>query len=550
MRSATTAITSTHAGRIELIAAIAAAWLLVLARSWVYLAYPHASFDSDQAVVGLMAKHLSEGRAFPLYLYGYNYMLAVEAWLAVPYFWIAGPTVTALRASIVATNLAVVTLIILGAAGPKGPAYICPKGPASIGPKGPASIGPKGLASIGPKGPASIGPKGPASIGPKGPAYLRSSGLRPIGGLLAATFFALAPPDTTANLIDAGGGNVEPFLWVLLLWMLRRRPIWFGAILGVGVLNREFTIYAVPVLIAGQIWSGAIRTRAAWRRWLISAAAFAVVWTGVMAVRPLADLAGPGTRGRDVGWASSTIDNVAQRIRFDISALPAGVATLISRDVPALAGGRPIETNLARQGHDWVGWLLAVAAIAFVARVSWLLGRHRVPPDRAAMGWYLLGVGLMAVVGYALTRPVDVVTGRYLLLALFVPIGAVAVWLALERSDHVRRAVAAVVITWAVASGADNWRQYARYASREIADPMLEIVAALDARGVAVAKAQYWRAYKLTFLTQERIIVASSDIVRIEAYQRIADAQGDRLVRLERQPCPGGVLVAGLYICD
>jgi hypothetical protein len=494
MRSATTAATSTHAGRIELIAAIAAAWLLVLARSWVYLAYPHASFDSDQAVVGLMAKHLSEGRAFPLYLYGYNYMLAVEAWLAVPYFWIAGPTVSALRASIVGSNLAVVTLIILG--------------------------------------------------------LQRSGGLRPLGGLLASTFFALAPPDTAANLIDAGGGNVEPFLWVLVLWMLRRRPIWFGAILGVGVLNREFTIYALPVLIAGQIWSGAIRTRAAWRGWLLAAAAFAVVWIGVLAVRPLADLAGPGTRGRDAGWASSTIDNVAQRIRFDISALPAGVATLISRDVPALAGGRPIETNLARQGHAWVGWLLAIAAAGFVARVSWLLGRHRVPPDRAALGWYLLGVGLMAVVGYALTRPVDVVTGRYLLLALFVPIGAMAVWLALERSDHVRHAVAVAVIIWAAASGADNWRQYARYASGEIADPMLEIVAALDARGVTVAKAQYWRAYKLTFLTQERIIVASSDIVRIEEYQRIADAQGDRLVRLERQPCSGGVFVAGLYICD
>ena len=31
-------------------------------------------FDSDQAIVGLMAKHLSELRAFPVFFYGQTYM--------------------------------------------------------------------------------------------------------------------------------------------------------------------------------------------------------------------------------------------------------------------------------------------------------------------------------------------------------------------------------------------------------------------------------------------------------------------------------------------
>ena len=35
-------------------------------------------FDADQAVYGLMAKHLSEGRAFPLFFYGQNYLLGVQ----------------------------------------------------------------------------------------------------------------------------------------------------------------------------------------------------------------------------------------------------------------------------------------------------------------------------------------------------------------------------------------------------------------------------------------------------------------------------------------
>src|SRR5688500_3510629 len=64
-------------------------------------------FDADQAIYGLMAKHLSEFRNFPLFFYGQNYMLGVQAWLAVPFFWIGGPTVAMLRTPIILLNLAV-----------------------------------------------------------------------------------------------------------------------------------------------------------------------------------------------------------------------------------------------------------------------------------------------------------------------------------------------------------------------------------------------------------------------------------------------------------
>ena len=69
-----------------------AATLLIVARSYVFIAYDQAFFDSDQAVFGLMAKHLIEGRAFPLFLYGQTYLLAVDAWAAVPMFLVLGPT--------------------------------------------------------------------------------------------------------------------------------------------------------------------------------------------------------------------------------------------------------------------------------------------------------------------------------------------------------------------------------------------------------------------------------------------------------------------------
>ena len=54
-------------GQRERIVVIAFAVGLVLLRSAVFVfgAQPH--FDSDQAVVGLMAKHLSEMRALPIW---------------------------------------------------------------------------------------------------------------------------------------------------------------------------------------------------------------------------------------------------------------------------------------------------------------------------------------------------------------------------------------------------------------------------------------------------------------------------------------------------
>jgi hypothetical protein len=65
-------------------------------------------FDSDQAVIGLMAKHLSEFRAFPLFFYGQHYMLGVQAWTAVPFFWLGGPTMTMLRVPVEIWNFGIV----------------------------------------------------------------------------------------------------------------------------------------------------------------------------------------------------------------------------------------------------------------------------------------------------------------------------------------------------------------------------------------------------------------------------------------------------------
>src|SRR3954452_20675290 len=98
----------------------------------------------------------------------------------------------------------------------------------------------------------------------------------------------------------AQGGIVEPFVWVVILWMLRRRPLWFGVVLAIGFRNREFTAYAVPALLVVEIGGGDFGV-ARLRQWLAPAVMFMIVWHGVEARKPFADLLSPGTRGQLVG---------------------------------------------------------------------------------------------------------------------------------------------------------------------------------------------------------------------------------------------------------
>jgi hypothetical protein len=67
---------------------------------------------SDEAIIGLMAKHISEGRYFPFYFYGtsYNASCAWEAYLAVIPFSLFGVGVVALKTPTVILSLVCLTL--------------------------------------------------------------------------------------------------------------------------------------------------------------------------------------------------------------------------------------------------------------------------------------------------------------------------------------------------------------------------------------------------------------------------------------------------------
>ncbi|HST29863.1 MAG TPA: hypothetical protein VLK27_03370 [Chthoniobacterales bacterium] len=76
----------------------------------LFLSQTHVT--SDEAIIGLMGKHISEGRYLPFYFYGiaYNASCAWEAYLAVIPFWLFGVGVVALKIPTVILSLASLAL--------------------------------------------------------------------------------------------------------------------------------------------------------------------------------------------------------------------------------------------------------------------------------------------------------------------------------------------------------------------------------------------------------------------------------------------------------
>src|SRR6266508_5635424 len=82
-------------------------FILIAGARFAILLASQTHVHSDEAIIGLMGKHILEGRYFPFYLYGqpYNAGAAWEAYLAVISFTLFGVGVIPLKGCIVALSL-------------------------------------------------------------------------------------------------------------------------------------------------------------------------------------------------------------------------------------------------------------------------------------------------------------------------------------------------------------------------------------------------------------------------------------------------------------
>jgi hypothetical protein len=484
--------------------------LLILARSAVFVFWEQSSFDSDQAITGLMAKHLSELRAFPLFYYGQSYMLAVEAWLAAPVFLIAGVSVTTLKLPLLAINIAIGLWLLR--------------------------------------------------------TFQRETGLRPALALLPTLLFALPPPGTTARLLDANGGNVEPALYIILLWLTRSRPGWGGLILGIGFLQREFTIYGLLALLAIEAAQGSLFTRDGVRRRLVMLRTTAEIWLLVQWLKQYSSAAGPGTSLANIFNPKDNLHELLSRTCVNAGAAAGGVVKLFTEHWPVLFGTRVlpltdfgIESRVS-QGLPWT-WVFPAAAVLLAAAA--IAARLLLAPStglRAGSRWraeynfcaYLTLAALFSIAGYVAGRCGEVGFGtmRYDLLSIVGAAGIGAWFLRIGPSKLLVRAWMVLLAGWIGVAALAHVRLLAEYLTHPPVGAKQLIVRNLQAQGVHYAVSDYWIAYAVTFMTREQVIVASDDFLRIPRYNQIVAEHAGESVRISRSPCAGGrTVTAGVYVC-
>jgi hypothetical protein len=278
-------------------------------------------------------------------------------------------------------------------------------------------------------------------------------------------------------------------------------------------------------------------------------AASAVV-TAVSTLRPFADSNGPGTRGeRPPGFSGDAATNITSRMDVEPADLPRRAGVMLREHLPEIFGLRLVDSPIARQGHGWIFWPFMAGLCVAVGRSVWLNGLR---PDRSAaveVAWYFALVGAAAVAVYTLSKPPGVLVTRYLLLSVFLPIGLVALHLSSDAARFWRAITAGMVLVWVLGSAWDHALQVRRYAVVGEPNETRDLANVLEARGITVAEGGYWMAYKLSFLSQERIKVASGDVVRITEYQRLASEAGSTLRRIQDDACEGGERIALWFLC-
>jgi len=469
-------------------AALVAAAAAVVLRSAVFVWFEQAHFDADQAITGLMARDLAHGQGFPLYFYGQHYLLAVEAWLAAPSVLLLGTSVAALKLPVLALNLAAVTLLLW--------------------------------------------------------LLVRDGGLTPGAALIASAFVVVPPPVTASRMVEAVGCNIEPFVFLALLWLLRARPVWFGIVLAVGTLTREFVAYGAAALAVIALLERRDREPGALRYLGLAA-------IGIGAVAIAVTLLTPAASNVTSTKSAPTLAGI------DPTALLPHAATLATRILPTLLGARrdPLaHFNIASAraaGHEWLAPLLLAAGAFILIRLAAVLGRRSTA--RQLLGapflWYLLLVGVQAAAAFVLISNTDDMQFRYVLLALFLPTALVALHLRVEPRRALRLVTIGATTVWACASLADHAALLGEYAAHRPPNVVRELALYLEANGIRYGEADYWTAYHVTYLTDTRVVLTPRTLIRIPAYAQLVAAHPESAARIGPDPCPGGARIRRWYVC-
>ncbi len=184
-------------------------------------------------------------------------------------------------------------------------------------------------------------------------------------------------------------------------------------------------------------------------------------------------------------------------------------------------------------------------------RIAWRVFQDGGRPWRAELPFatYLFLIGLQAAIVYAVGRcgAISIFTMRYVLLTLLGASGLIACYLKLETSRTLKALVLVVLSLWTVVSLGGHALLVDEYLRRTPPNSRRALADYLVSNDIGFGYATFWDAYSVVFLAQEKVLLASTDVSRIQEYKRLIDARRDHAVTISRVPCPGGTQVAEVY---
>jgi hypothetical protein len=286
------------------------------------------------------------------------------------------------------------------------------------------------------------------------------------------------------------------------------------------------------------------------------------VWLTFPALRHfVGGRSGHSTADLSATLAGNNLLQVAARLCFDLRAIAAGAGRVLTvhwpefRPEPQPLTDFGIESAV-RQGLTWSAWLLVPVVTGLCGKLPHALRiepRARARASRSGFCAYLILVAAFSLAGYLIGRcgVIDFYTMRYELLSVLGAVGLAGWYLRVEPS----RGIAAV---WALCCAAifavsvtAHVRLLAEYATHPPVALKQELIRELDARHIRYAYADFWTSYYVSFMTRERIIVASDEAVKVRTYNRLVDDHRAEAIRISRRACPGGEqLTAHFWSCN
>jgi hypothetical protein len=427
---------------------------------------------ADEGVVGLMGKHIAEGRALPVFFYGQHYLGALEAYAAAAMFTLVEPGLVSLRAVTFLFSLGVLAVVYRFA-------YV---------------------------------------------AYSVSA------ARWATALVAVAPLYFLQWNLKARGGFVEHLFLIVVVMILfwrfylehdRRRTVSFALGFATGVALWVNQLALAYVLVMGLLLIWGRNDRRGWSALVAGGVLGASLLIGYNVVNPAATVKTLGRKfvvlnrvpveERDEAW-------IAKGIGQRIDAIEHGAGKLgLVFGVPPTAG---IERLGLSDSEISGGPLTGLRSVLWpVPAIVFGFALWSCRPRRGATGFEPVGSSQLLALFFLITFVVGYVSPRYMLPAY--PLAAIMAAALAVRSTGLGRRVFAAGLAAVFVLNLASWAD-ALLRSETVDESGAQLIAAAADRGIEACYSA-GPMYHVVFESNERLVLSPLQKNRIPAYDEVVE---------------------------